>query len=439
MRPYLVIISFCILFFSCRKEPKHNYSQTSLELSMKIDQNLTVFNWTQVNTDDFVNYELYGANEPISEVKSDGSIDAELIFSTQKKSTNFFRDSTGITFGFKHYKLLVRLENSLLASNSVVDNETLFISEISTSSSFATIPIPVQKKVLFLQNGSQITASLYDYDNGEFIIKNKTLGGSSSFAYYKICEYNNKMALCNLYGNYNGATSLVIYDINSLAVLAAYPHPTINSNPTFTSAFFVKNNHLLYRGYESPYYKLVDWNLGNNTFSIIDSASTSTNQYGFASFSPKYIVKYRSNTDSLRLFNVAPDGAVTMGNKLTIPVNTFNGQITGGSKQLLISSTTNYFYDTNWQVAESFNTQSGNMFYLSESPNENYYAFQKSTFGESGIHIFKSGQKENIYFTPFFTNVQTRASFLDNDQFIFILGSISSASQGLLIKKLNLE
>lgn len=438
MRPLLLIFILSLAFTACRKPQKHDYDRYSLSLNLQSEEEIVVFSWDAVQTDDFVSYELYGSEDSIPDLSSDGSLDAQLIFSSTKREQSMLRDSTGLSFVFKYFKLIARLENSILSSQNVRDNETIFLTKFKNSNALVTLPFPMDKKILFYENfGSSVRASIYDYAKNVFTAEDVDFP-SQSANYIKFCIYNNQPALCNLYGRENGINKLMIYDLTNLSVLAAFPHPASVAN--FSTLFYLKNNHLVYIQSANSYNKLFSWDLNTNTVSTIDSALNGNYSYTFAPFNPKFVIKYQYASRWIYFYDVQANGNPVYTSAVESGANTFNGNITRGEQQFLQpTSFPGELKNRLWKLEESFNLDP-NLFYLSESPNENYFAYQNNSFtNDLVISIYKRGQSEKINSLPFFNNFQSRATFLDNENLIFVLSANNFSQTNLFIKKFKLE
>lgn len=354
--PLFTLLCLSIFSTSCRKKLKSTYNDNKLQLTRVETGGGIVFNWDLVDSDNFLKYELYSSNHPIPAPDEHGLIDAEIIFSTNKRTEAKFFDSIGSTLTDKYFKVLCRLENSLISSKQITNDEIVFIpSEIAPNAGLYTIPN--KDWIVYIQSVSSASVvSVLNYKTAEIIVENKLISSTNN-SLLQLGYYNDEVVL---YTPGSGSSNYQL-DIYSLPQVTNVFSKNINiANPN-SAVLTLKNNYIFSRYYDNTQNKYFIENINIHT--------GQSESFPLASYytlnkdvNPQtmFDAQASSGTDSFQKFTIAPDGKMTFDKivKTSTSINTSYIMPNCDGEYILNSSQGNVF-NTSFQNIEAFNLFNG--------------------------------------------------------------------------------
>lgn len=437
MRPTILILMCVTILFSCRKEKKHTYNTQSLDLTVTktVDGNNS-FDWTEVNTDDFISYELIGSNSPIPAFSADGSLNAPIIFSSKNRKNSSFKDSTGNTINLKYYRLVARLERSVLTSTDVVDTSISFIpiENISNNNLFL-FPIPENENIIVIKSGSSnVSILLIDYNSQEIINEISTINSVTNRTH--LGYYQNKKVLYSY-----TESKITIYDIVDLSVIATHTINLVNSNNLF--GLFLKNDYFLCRDYINNSFQYLSINITNGVTDTFDQNSISSSQFIYRPVNPTFFGFVVNSIDTITYYDIDANGKMTFDRSQYYNQNILGTHAIPNSDLEQIVTASGVVYDKDLSIIKTFNTSAPNSAgskFWDCSHDSKYYAFAAAqNFNQPILEIFRDWQIEPIKSLAMTNSHLIRSIFIEDKSVVIVTTGSIDGKEGIILNKRKID
>lgn len=402
----LLSLMLVLFLFGCGKKSSE-YDKGSILLTAEEASNGIELKWNNVNSNDFVRYEVYRSTSPIPDPTSKVPINASFLIGTISNSDNhFFIDS--LSSGTNYYRVQVVLKFRNLVSNNIQkQNGVSFLGTFSESGICRDLNL-----IYCVNTSGQFT--VYDYQKDVIVLQDKPMNLSK---FYIGKNGNNEPALFGI----STSPSNVLLEFNPTTLEQTDVHPL----PTYTD-YFAVGDGVLYFNY--------------NGDSIVTYSLATDKRIGGVACNGAYMLNLSENHNSMLVtssgfnqvfyFNIGSD---------KLPVLYYNVNDTYNLMNFCkISSNGNYMINQSGQLLGK------NMNYLGKFQPSNFSSFADFAFTSDELNVLGNQQTSIILFktadqqlmnTYFISNSFFNAPkiYVNGDKLIIIINSFDQLTGQMIV------